>query len=232
MAEPQNGKKMEERLELFHREMTDALRENLRNHSHCQLVVVTKRHPLSVVREAYQCGERHFGESQVQEGVPKVKALPKDAIWHFIGHLQKNKVRKVLQHFSYLHSVDTLDLLERIERIASEESVRPKVFLQVNLLGVAGRFGFLREEMDLVLEKALGMQSFDCVGLMGMRPLAADTTDRAFFEGLAGLRNELKEKFPDWPGLLSMGMSNDFLDAIAMGSNFLRIGTRIVGERT
>ena len=229
MASSNSG--IKERLESFHLEMTESLRVNLRNHSQCQLVIVTKRHPVSVVMEAYQCGERHFGESQIQEGIPKVKAMPEDVIWHFIGHVQKNKVRKVMQHFKYIHSVDNLDLLERMSRIAEEERVRPKVFLQVNLLGQSSRFGFSPEDLPLVLERQSEFPRIECIGLMGLPPVDSELSDLAYFELLKKQKDHLAASFPEWPGLLSMGMSHDFQDAIAMGSNFLRIGTRIVGER-
>jgi len=219
------------RLRKFQKEMDECLRVNLRNHENCQVIAVTKRHPLSVVMDAYSNGIRHFGESQVQEGVIKVKAAPEDTVWHFIGHLQKNKVRKAIQHFHYIHSVDSMDLLDRMTRIADDERVTPKVFLQVNLLEIPGRFGFFPEDVRAVLECRADYQRLDIVGLMGIKPLEASVGKLDYFQLLRNTRDHLKMEFPDWPGLLSSGMSGDFKEAIAMGSNFLRIGTRILGER-
>ncbi len=217
--------------ENFEKDMNECLRVNLRNHSNCQCIVVSKRHPLSVVMDAYKLGIRHFGESQVQEGTVKVKASPEDTVWHFIGHLQKNKVRKAVQYFDYIHSIDSLELLDRVVKIAEQEKVSTKVFLQVNLLRIPGRFGFYPEDLPMIIENRNDCKKTEVIGLMGMKPLESELTNRAYFELLRDTRDELKNAFPDWPGMISAGMSGDFEDAIAMGSNFLRIGTRILGTR-
>lgn len=230
MPNSQTG--VRERLESFREKMGESLRVNLRNHANCKLVIVTKRHPVSVIMEAYDCGERHFGESQAQEAIPKIKALPDDISWHFIGHLQKNKARKVLQNFEYIHSIDSLELLERVCRIASEEKVQPKVFFQVNLLVIPGRYGFHPEDLELALERRSDFERVDCVGLMGIPPLESDIEPSEYFQQLRELRDRLREGFPDWPGLLSMGMSGDYEQAIAAGSNLIRVGTRIMGARS
>ena len=222
----------QERLDSVNAQIDDALHGALRNRSNLVTVVVTKRHPLSLVTTAYGHGLREFGESQVQEGVPKVKASPDDITWHFIGHLQKNKVRKAVKYFQYIHSVDSLSLLQRIDAISAEERVCPKIFLQVNYTLDPDKHGLHPEAAAPVLESALSLKNVTCIGLMGMPPQHAGPEKiEAYFKGMASLRNSLQEQFPDWPGRLSLGMSKDFEIAIAAGSNFIRLGTVLCGER-
>ena len=121
------------RLEAVNTRIDRALNQALRNRSGLTMIAVSKGQPLSVVQEVYSLGVRDFGENQIQEGTPKVKTSPKDIVWHFIGHLQKNKVRKAVTHFQYIHGVDSLTLLQRIHDTAAEERLCPKIFLQVKL---------------------------------------------------------------------------------------------------
>ena len=221
-----------ERLDIVNERIDKALDQSLRNHSGLELVAVSKRQPLKVILDAYKLGLRHFGENQIQEGVPKVKVAPGDITWHFIGHLQKNKARKAVKYFQYIHSIDSLSLLQRVDGIATEERLCPKVFLQVNYALDPDKYGLHPEAVQHVLEVALSMDHIDCIGLMGMPPLAADEKGvKAYFEGMAALRDQLREKWPDWPGKLSMGMSGDFEAAITAGSNYIRLGSILLGER-
>lgn len=209
-----------------------ALDEALRNHSGLTTVAVSKRQPLAAVNAAYDLGLRNFGENQIQEAIPKVRAAADDITWHFIGHLQKNKVRKAVKYFTYIHSVDSLSLLQRIDAISSEERVRPKVLLQVNYANDPNKYGLHPDAVPPVLETALSLDNCVCVGLMGMPPIYNDNEKTlAFYKGMAAMRDELKESFPDWPGQLSLGMSGDFDLAIRAGSTFIRPGTVIFGER-
>ena len=128
---------IKDRLKSVESRIDQALNKALRNHAGLTLIAVSKGQPLSVVREAYAVGVRDFGENQIQEGLPKIKSSPKDITWHFIGHLQKNKVRKAVTHFQYIHGVDSLTLLQRIHVTAEEERLRPKVFLQVSNVAIA-----------------------------------------------------------------------------------------------
>ena len=184
------------------------------------------------VQVAHDLGLRHFGESQIQEGVPKIKAAPKDIHWHFVGHLQKNKVRACVKHFQYIHSVDSVKLLQRINQIAGEERFRPEVFLQVNLAMDPDKHGMTAESVAVVLKEALGCAHLSCIGLTGIPPLdLGEGETLGFFKDLANLRSTLRSENPEWPGRLSMGMSRDFEWAIAAGANYVRIGTEIFGER-
>lgn len=210
-----------------------ALAEALRNRAGLTMVAVTKRRPVAAVRAAYALGMRHFGENQIQEAVPKIRAfLESDITWHFIGHLQKNKVRKTVKHFHYIHSIDSLSLLTRVDALAAEERVCPKVLLQVNYAQDVAKQGLHPEEVEPVLEAALDLKNIACVGLMAIPPLGADEArTRAYFEGLRDMRDRLRETYPDWPGKLSIGMSGDFETAIACGASFIRLGTTLFGER-
>lgn len=210
-----------------------ALEEALRNRAGLTMVAVTKRLPLAVVRAAYELGVRHFGENQIQEAVPKVRVTPDDITWHFIGHLQKNKVRKTVKHFHYIHSIDSLSLLNRVDAISLEERVCPQVFLQVNYAQDAAKHGLHPEEVEPVLEAALDLKSVRCVGLMGIPPQGSDENkNKAYFEGMRDMRDSLQETYPDWPGQLSLGMSSDFELAITCGAHFIRLGTTLFGART
>ncbi len=210
-----------------------ALEESMRSRESVTLVAVSKRQPLSVIVAAHELGLQHFGESQIQEGVPKVKAAPDDIVWHFIGHLQKNKVRKAVKHFAYIHSIDSMSLLQRLDGIAAEERVCPKIFLQVNYVLDPDKFGLHPEAVRPVLETALSLRHVTPVGLMGIPPLDWGSEKiRGFFEGMERLRDELRADFPDWPGKLSLGMTADFEEALRAGSNFIRVGTALFGPRS
>lgn len=221
-----------ENLEGIQSRIEAALAERSRDSESLTLIAVSKRQPLAVINNAYKVGIRHFGENQIQEGVPKVKTCPKDIQWHFIGHLQKNKVRKAVIHFPYIHSIDSLSLLQRVNVIAEEERLRPKLFLQVNYALDPDKYGFHPEAVKPVLEAASALKNVTCVGLMGIPPVHADAEGiDKYFADFAKMRDELKELFPQWPGLLSLGMSSDFEIAIRNGSNFIRVGSALLGER-
>lgn len=223
---------LSERLDALNQRIDESLKKALRNRSGLTLVPVSKRQPLHSLEAAYALGIRNFGESLIQEAVLKVHALPDDITWHFIGHLQKNKVRKAVKAFTYIHSVDSLGLLHRIDDIATQERVCPKIFLQVNLALDPDKHGVHPDAVATMLGEALERKHLTCLGLMGIPPMQATPEEtHEYFLGMAALRDELKKQYPDWPGLLSLGMSNDFEIAIAAGSNFIRVGTALFGER-
>lgn len=220
-------------LEEVNARIDGALHAALRNRGGLTLIAVSKRQPLMLVQAAHKLGIRHFGESQVQEGVPKVKAGPEDIIWHFMGHLQKNKVRKAVKYFQYIHSIDSLSLLQRVDAISGEERLRPKIFLQVNYGLDPDKYGLHPEAAAPVLHAALSLKNVECMGLMGIPPLHSNQEQICgYFKGMAKLRDQLKAENPEWPGKLSLGMSGDFETAIAEGSHFIRLGTVLFGERS
>lgn len=221
-----------ERLEGVERRIEEALIGALRNRNNLTMVAVTKRQPLRRVLQAYEVGIRQFGESQIQESVPKIKAAPKDIHWHFVGHLQKNKVRSCVKHFPFIHSIDSVALLRRVNQIAGEERFKPAVFLQVNLVHDPDKYGLHPDTVETVLEEALECQHLECVGLMAIPPVNYGEEEIVeYFSQIRELRDQLRLRFPDWLGVLSMGMTNDFHLAIRCGSNYLRIGTALFGER-
>ena len=197
-----------------------------------ELIAVSKTWPAETVAELIECGHDLFGENRVQEIVAKVPALPSRLRWHFIGHLQQNKVRKVLPLVEAIHSVDSSEIARRIDFIAAELGLFPKVYLQVNTAGEAGKFGFpvdtIRAEFDSLLE----LERIEIIGLMLIPPLATDPllTRREFI----ALR-ELRDELADHSGLplqgLSMGMSNDYEMAIEEGATAVRVGSSIFGDR-
>jgi pyridoxal phosphate enzyme (YggS family) len=191
------------------------------------IVGVTKTHPVEVVRAAVAAGITRLGENRVQEAEPKVAAVP-EAEWHFIGRLQSNKVRRAVRAFPVIHSVDAVDLLERVDRVAAEEGREPRVMLEVNVSGEATKAG--------MTEAALGTigapRHAALVGLMTMAPQGAtDAEARAVFGRLRQLRDELAERLGVALPELSMGMSADAEAAAAEGATLVRIGTALFGPR-
>ena len=222
----------EERWNQVNQEIDATLTCSLRNRSGLTLIAVSKRQPLSAVNMAYQFGVRDFGENQIQEGVPKVKSAPKDIHWHFIGHLQRNKVREAVKNFQFIHSVDSQKLMDRIDNIAGEERLFPDIFLQVNLLNDMDKQGYQPDHVQEALGNALALRNVHCIGLMGIPPLGLDDRELCgYFQKMADLRNDLQKTYPPWPGKLSMGMSADYPLAIKAGSHFIRVGSSLFGER-
>lgn len=197
-----------------------------------ELVAVTKTHPAEVVREAVEAGQLLFGESKVQEARAKIPELPSHVRWHFIGHLQKNKVRHALPLFELIHGVDSLELAQAIDRVAQEDGVYPRVLLEINVAGEGSKFGFqpgrLREQMNALLQ--LPRLQFE--GLMCVPPLAEEPeASRKYFAQLRELRDALQKEFDVELPQLSMGMTQDYGIAIEEGATIVRVGTAIFGER-
>jgi pyridoxal phosphate enzyme (YggS family) len=198
-----------------------------------ELVAITKTHPAEKVREAMEAGQNLFGESRVQEARVKIPDLPSSLRWHFVGHLQKNKVRHALPLFELIHSVDSLALAQDMNRIAEEDGAHLRVLLEVNVAGEGSKFGFapgkLREEMELLLV----LPRLSIEGLMTVPPLAeAAEMSRKFFVQLRELRGVLESEFDLRLPQLSMGMTNDFTVAVEEGATLVRVGTAIFGERS
>ncbi len=202
-----------------------------------ELVAVSKFHPAERVREAYEAGQRLFGESRVQELSAKVPALPDDIKWHFIGHLQTNKVRQLIRlRPAMIESVDSQRLLDAIDSEASHEGVTQNVLLQVHVAREETKFGFTPEELiEYFSERRFeSLKATHVCGLMGMASNTDDTARVASdFAAIASLRDKILDICPDLRGfdLLSMGMSHDYRMAIEAGSTHVRIGTAIFGDR-
>lgn len=197
------------------------------------LVAVSKTKPLEDILELYNLGHRDFGENYVQEMVEKAKALPKDICWHFIGHLQTNKVKLITPFVQLIHGVDSLRLLKELNKEAEKAGRVVDCLLQVHIAEEETKFGFNEEELNLVIKELnnLKMQYVRICGFMGMA---------SFTENLTQVREEfrnLKEIFirlstqDSQLRILSMGMSADYKVAIEEGGNMVRIGSLIFGER-
>lgn len=202
-----------------------------------ELVCVSKFHPNESIIEAYEAGERVFGESKVQECCQKYETLPKDIRWHFIGHLQTNKVKYLVPFVSLIHGVDSLKLLQEIDKQAAKVGRVVDCLLQVHIAQEETKFGFSAEELKTALA-ADEWQQMSHIRLCGLMGMATFTDNRAQvcaeFRSLRGLFDEVKSTFfahDDFFQHLSMGMSDDHLIAIAEGSTMVRVGSSIFGYR-
>lgn len=222
-----------ERLENVCSQISDAAKKSARSTDEIQLVAVSKTHAAEKVRVAFDAGQQIFGESRVQEARAKIPLLPSAVLWHFIGRLQKNKVRHALSLFDLFHSVDSLALAENMDRIAEEEGLRPRVLLQVNVAGEGSKIGFAPDLLRAQFEQINSLGRMTVEGLMTIPPLAEEAEQsRKYFIALRELRDDLEIEFQVKLPQLSMGMSNDFLVAIEEGATLVRIGTAIFGKRT
>jgi len=197
-----------------------------------ELVAITKTHDAERVREAIEAGQILFGESRVQEARVKIPELPSNLRWHFVGHLQKNKIRHALPLFELIHSVDSLSLAQEINRIAEEEGMHPRVLLEVNVAGEGSKFGFPPDKLRQDMEALLALPRLSIEGLMTIPPLAKEAeASREYFVDLRKLRDRLETEFQMKLPHLSMGMTNDFPVAVEEGATLVRVGTAIFGER-
>lgn len=196
------------------------------------LVVVTKNHPHQLVYDLLALGARDFGENRDQEAGPKAKQIAAESSerfnWHFIGQLQTNKVKSVLEYADFLHSLDRPSLLDELQKRTAERENALKVFIQVNMTEDPERGGVNLEDLMPFADRVLSSPGLELVGLMGVGGLGVDPERE--FERLAQLSGELQAIAPE-ANRLSMGMSGDFETAIAYGATHLRIGTAITGNR-
>jgi len=200
------------------------------------LIAVTKFFPPEVVRLANAAGIRHFGESRVQEALPKQAELSdlSDITWHLIGHLQSNKVRKAVEHFHWIHSVDSLKIAQKIDQAAAELQVQPQCCLQIKMIPDPPKYGFDVDQLDQVLPELDQLTHLKIRGLMTIPPLNTPAPEvNAIFAETAILAEQINQK-----GLkhivinqLSMGMSGDYESAIAAGATMIRLGTALFGPR-
>jgi pyridoxal phosphate enzyme (YggS family) len=197
-----------------------------------ELIAVSKTHPAESVREAFEAGQAVFGENRVQELIAKAPLLPPKVRWHLIGHLQKNKIRKVLPLTELIHGVDSLDLARDIDRVAAELGLFPRVLLEVNVSGEESKFGFQPDAVRSQLDELLALPRVQVEGLMTIAPYVENPEEvRPVFRNLRILRDELAGRTSTPLPTLSMGMSGDFEVAIAEGATLVRVGTSIFGSR-
>jgi len=204
---------------------------------HVTLVAVSKTHPVETVMEAYNAGHRIFGENKVQELVSKYEVMPKDIEWHLIGHLQSNKVKYIAAFVSLIHSVDSLKLLEVIDKEAQKHNRVIDCLLQIHIASEETKFGLSADELEELLNSNdfKEMKNIRVVGLMGMATFTDNMAQvRMEFKFLSTLFKSVKAKYfadKSWFKELSMGMSSDYTVAIEEGSTMVRIGSNIFGHR-
>ena len=214
-------------------QISDAARKARRSPDDVQLVAISKAHDADKIRAVHDLGQPIFGESRVQEARAKIPELPSSLRWHFVGHLQKNKIRHALPLFELFHSVDQVDLARDMNRIAEEEGMHPRVLLEVNVAGEGSKFGFQPDKLRAEMETLLALPQLSILGLMTIPPLAEGAeASRRFFVQLRELRDDLQTEFHVDLAQLSMGMTNDFPVAVEEGATLVRVGTAIFGERS
>ena len=197
-----------------------------------ELIAVSKTWPAEHVQKAVDAGQRVFGENKLQEGQEKIPVMSDELEWHYIGGLQRNKVRKVLGLFHVVHSVDSLKLARYTNNVAGEMGLKPGVLLQVNIGDEESKGGFGVEELEVCFSELLDLANLEVVGLMCIPPAVERSEDaRVWFRKVAELRDKLETAHGVQLPHLSMGMSGDFETAIAEGATYVRVGTSIFGER-
>ncbi len=220
-------------LERVRERIAVAAKKSGRSPEEIELVAVSKAHPAEQVQAAVEAGQLLFGESRVQEARAKIPLLPSRLRWHFIGHLQKNKIRHALPLIELFHGIDSLAVAQDMQRIAEEEGIQPRILLEVNVAGEASKHGFTPEALRRDLEAILSLGRLTTEGLMAIPPLAPEAeASRRYFVMLRELRDELESGLNVRLPQLSIGMSGDYLVAIEEGATLVRVGTAIFGERS
>jgi pyridoxal phosphate enzyme (YggS family) len=225
-----------ERLASVRRRVAAAAERTARPSANIQLIAVSKTFSADHVRAAAAAGHHDFGENRVQEGLAKIDTLASlDLSWHLIGHLQSNKVRKAAAAFGWIHSIDSRDLLEKLDAAAAEIGKKPRLLIQVDLAGESTKHGVPENDVQDLVNAAVAARAVDLRGLMIVPPFPTDPEDsRPWFRRLREIRDRLVTQGVPADRLkeLSMGMSHDFEVAIDEGATMVRIGTAIFGSRT
>lgn len=210
-------------------------RENAESASHdLTLINVSKTKPVEALMEAYNYGERHFGENKVQELIEKYEAMPKDIKWHMIGHLQTNKVKYIVDKVEYIHSVDSIKLAQTIDKEAKKHNVTVKILIEVNVAGEDTKFGVSVLETENLVKEISKLDNVKICGLMTIAPYVDNPEEnRQYFVKLRELSVDIAEKNIDNVSMnvLSMGMTGDYCVAIEEGATLIRVGTGIFGRR-
>ncbi len=195
------------------------------------LVAVTKSVPGSAIEQAWQLGIRHFGENRVQEALPKISSLPPGITWHFLGHLQTNKVRHVVEHFQLVQSLDRMKLARALQKEGEDRGKVIQVLLQVNIGDEKSKSGFHPDEIEDILVEISTFSHLRVLGLMAIPPYFPDAEAvRPYFRKMNGLFRQICIPNVQME-YLSMGMTHDFEIAVEEGANMVRLGTALFGER-
>ena len=198
------------------------------------LIAVSKTKPLSMIQEVYDFNIRNFGENKVQEIMDKYDHMPKDTLWHMIGHLQRNKVKYIIDKVCMIHSVDSLRLAEEISKEAVKKQVTVSILIEVNVANESTKFGLAKEETIALVKEIATLPNIIIKGLMTVAPYVDDPEEnRQIFRSLKQLFIDINKENIDNVIMseLSMGMTNDYMVAIEEGATMVRVGTGIFGER-
>ncbi len=224
---------LQDRIEHVEQLIEEVCKRSGRKREEIQLVAVTKYVSVAKTSQVLDAGLLHLGENRWQNAEDKWNQLHERGVWHFIGHLQTNKVKDVIGKFEYIHSLDRLSLAKEIQKKASSMDIRVKVLVQVNISGEESKYGLPPEQVDSFFEQISAFSNLEVVGLMTMAPEVdhAEMT-RPVFRGLRELRDDINNRGLTKNPLthLSMGMSGDFEIAIEEGATFVRLGSILVGK--
>ena len=209
------------------KENIEKIKSKIRS-TNAKLIVVSKYVSIDKIKEAYAAGIRDFAESKVVDALEKIELLPKDIRWHFIGHLQTNKVKKVTGNFELIHSVDSYRLASSISIFAKNHELVQKILLQVNIAQEKQKSGFSLQELEENFAQIIMLENIKVEGLMMMAPYTNDEVYLAeLFDSMSNLQRKLSSKYSYKLKELSMGMSNDYLLAVKAGATMIRIGSKI-----
>ena len=225
---------IKENLDLVQQNIQEVCRKAGRGTEEVSLIAVSKTKPVSMLMEAYECGCRDFGENKVQELVTKYETMPEDIRWHMIGHLQRNKVKYIVDKAALIHSVDSLKLAEEISREAVKKQVEVSILIEVNIAGEDTKFGVSAADAEKLIREIAILPGINIKGLMTIAPYVENPEEnRQYFAQLKQLSVDIKHKNIDNVNMdvLSMGMTGDYMIAIEEGATYVRVGTGIFGER-
>ena len=221
-------------LESVQKNIENACKKADRDLKNVQLIAVSKTKPVSMLQEAYDAGVRDFGENKVQEILEKYDKLPSDIRWHMIGHLQRNKVKYIIDKVTLIHSVDSLRLAEEISKEAVKHNLTMPILVELNIAGEESKFGMSFSECEEMIRAISKLPNLQIKGLMTVAPFVENAEEnRQHFKAMKQLSVDIMTKNIDnvCMDILSMGMTGDYEVAIEEGSNMVRVGTGIFGER-
>lgn len=223
-----------ENLNTVEQNIAEACRRAKRAREEVTLIAVSKTKPASMLEEVYDTGIRNFGENKVQELCQKADVLPADIRWHMIGHLQRNKVKYIVDRVALIHSVDTYRLAEEINIQAKKKNITVPILVEVNIAGEESKFGTTAEDAILLVEEIAQLENVRIKGLMTIAPYVVDSEEnRPYFRKIKQLSVDITNKNIHNVSMeiLSMGMTGDYTVAIEEGATMVRVGTGIFGER-
>lgn len=225
---------IKENLELVRQNIKNACEKAGRRPDEVTLIAVSKTKPVFMLKEAYSAGSREFGENKVQEIMDKYPQLPSDIHWHMIGHLQRNKVKYIIDKATLIHSVDSLRLAEEISSQAEKKQVTANILVEINIAQEESKFGISREEAIQLVKNIAKLPHISVKGLMTIAPFVTNPEDnRKYFRQIRELSVDIAKENIDnvTMSILSMGMTGDYMVAIEEGATMVRVGTGIFGER-